>query len=461
MANTLFPPKLRLGAASSAYQIEGATGLPHRGPCVWDMFSERAGKIYEGHRADRACDHVARMEEDVALLGGLGLEAYRFSLSWPRVLPDGCGVVNQAGLDFYDRLVDKLLAHGIEPWATLFHWDLPRTLYLRGGWLNRDCASWFSEYTALVVEKLSDRVVHWMPMNEPQCFIGLGLSTGVHAPGDRLGDRELLLAAHHCLLAHGASVSAARASARRPLRVGSANVGITSSPASNSEADISAARSVMFSGAGGSLNPVWNNTWWSDPMFFGRYPEDGVRHFGALMPDHFERDLPTISQPLDFLGVNVYSSDSYRCGADGKPQRVPYPVGGPQSHFHWSVTPECLYWAPRFLHERYGKPVVITENGLAGADWVDLDGRVRDAHRVDFTRRYLLELSRAVADGVPVDAYFHWSILDNFEWAEGYKQRFGLIHVDFETQQRTVKDSARWYAEVIRTRGASLRSFLT
>jgi beta-glucosidase len=294
-----------------------------------------------------------------------------------------------------------------------------------------------------------------MPLNEPACFIGLGHQTGIHAPGDKLGFAQVLRAAHHALLAHGKAVQMLRARARRPCQISLAHTGPVTMPASHQPADVEVARQGMF-----AILPtgrhMWNDSWWLDPIFFGRYPEDGWQAFGADVPTVKDGDLKIINQPLDFLGVNIYQGVIVRAGAAGQPGMVPFPAGMPLTACKWNVTPDALYWGPRFLHERYHAPVVITENGLSGIDWIALDGQVHDPQRIDFTRRYLLALERANADGVDVRGYFHWSVMDNFEWAEGFKERFGLIYVDYPTQQRIPKDSAYWYRQVIATNGASL-----
>ncbi|MCX6030616.1 MAG: GH1 family beta-glucosidase [Chloroflexi bacterium] len=451
-----FPKGFIWGAASASYQVEGAAFEDGKGLSVWDMFCRKEGAIWNGQSGEVACDHYHRYREDVALMKELGLQAYRLSISWPRVLPHGTGAVNPKGLDFYDRLVDELLAAGIEPWVTLFHWDHPYDLYCRGGWLNPYSSDWFADYTAVVADALSDRVTHWMTHNEPACFIGLGLQDGRHAPGDKLGFGQVLWATHNALLGHGKAVQTLRARARRPLQIGLAYNGPVVVPASDRPADVEAARLAMF-----TILPtgrhMWNNSWWLDPIFFGRYPADGWQAFGADVPPVKDGDLKTINQPLDFLGVNIYYQDpTIRAGADGRPEPVPFPVGTAQTAFKWNVTPDALYWGPRFLYERYKAPMVITENGLSCMDWVALDGHVHDPQRIDFTQRYLLAYERAGQDGVDIRGYFHWSILDNFEWSEGYKERFGLVYVNYPTQQRIPKDSAYWYKQVIATNGARL-----
>jgi beta-glucosidase len=448
-----FPHNFTWGAAAAAYQIEGGWDADGKGLSIWDMLCRQPGRVWEGHTGNVACDHYKHYREDVALMAQIGLKAYRFSISWPRVMPQGTGAVNQAGLDFYDRLVDELMARGIEPWVTLFHWDFPYELYLRGGWLNSDSPHWFAEYAAVVVDRLSDRVSHWMTLNEPQCFIQLGHINGDHAPGIKLGLHEGLRAAHHVLLAHGRSVQVIRARAQGPAQVGWAPVGYVCYPESESADDIAAARRATFAIDAGTL---WNNSWWGDPVILGRYPEEGLRAYGGAVPRFPSSDMDIIRQPLDFYGCNTYSGVPLRMGDDGLGRVADMTPGHPHTLSLWKQTPAALYWGPRFLAEQYGLPVVITENGLSTCDWVGLDGRVHDGARIDFINRYLLEVARAIADGVDVRGYFVWSILDNFEWSDGYKQRFGLIHVDYGTQKRTLKESAHWYRDVIRSHGSVL-----
>lgn len=448
-----FPEGFIWGAASSAYQIEGATSADGRGASVWDEFAARPGAVHLNQTGETACDHYHRFREDVGLMQAIGLPAYRLSIAWPRVLPGGVGKVNEAGLAFYDRLIDALLEAGIEPWVTLFHWDMPQSLFERGGWLNRDSAEWFAEYAEIMSRRLSDRVKRWITLNEPQVYIGLGHADGKHAPGLRLSFRDCLTVSHHTLLAHGRGVQALRGASKRPLSVGWAPVGHVSCPETNSPADIDAARHAMFSVR---RKDVWNNSWFADPVCLGHYPADGVQLYAEDMPTIRDGDMKTICQPIDFYGVNIYSGESVRAGLEGEPVVVPPPLGAPITTFRWLIKPEVLYWGPKLLGERYRLPIVVTENGMANVDFVDLDGRVQDPQRIDFTRRYLLELGRAIRDGAKIDGYFHWSIMDNFEWAEGYKERFGLIHVDYVTQKRTLKQSAHWYAQVMASNGRSL-----
>jgi beta-glucosidase len=450
-----FPENFLWGAAAASYQIEGGAFADGKGASVWDMFVRKPGAVVGGHTGDVACDHYHRYAEDVGLMKGMGLKAYRLSVSWPRVLPEGTGTPNAAGLAFYDRLVDTLLAAGIEPWVTLFHWDFPLALYYRGGWLNRDSAEWFADYAALVTQKLSDRVKNWMTLNEPQVYINAGHLDGRHAPGDKLALREAIRAGHHTLLAHGRGVQAIRANSKQPCRIGYAPASYPKVPLTDSRADLEAARRSFFSITNKNL---WNMSWWLDPVFLGEYPADGWRFYGSDVPTLRSGDMELISQPVDFFGVNIYAGDCIRALPDGSPEAVPWPDGHPITAFEWPVVPNAMYHTTRFCHERYGKPIVVTENGLSCRDWVSTDGKVHDPQRIDFTRRYLLELERAIDGGVPIEAYFHWSFIDNFEWARGYKERFGMIHCDYATGTRTPKESSYWYANVIRTNGAALRA---
>lgn len=441
------------GAATAAYQIEGAAREDGKGLSVWDMCARIPGFVKSGHTGDDACDHYHRYKEDVQLMKEIGLQAYRLSISWPRVLPDGTGRVNEKGLDFYDRLIDELLANGIEPYVTLFHWDYPHELYKKGGWLHPDSSDWFAEYTRVIADRLSDRVTHWFTQNEPQCYLGLGHFTGEHAPGLKLGLAEFLQATHNSLLAHGKAVQALRQTSKRPCEIGYAPVGITSFPATPTPENIEAARAATFSITQPSF---WMNTWYMDPVFFGHYPEDGLRVFEPWLPEIKPGDMETIRQPLDFLGLNIYHGTPVQKGADGHPEGIAREVGHPETMIRWTVTPESLYWGPKLFHERYGLPIMITENGLSSMDWVSLDGQVHDAQRIDFLHRYLREYRRAAEDGVPLKGYFCWSFMDNFEWAEGYHERFGLVHVDYQSGKRTIKDSGRWYRSVIESHGNHL-----
>ncbi len=438
------------GAATASYQVEGATEVDGRGLSVWDMLDRQPGRVANGDRGTVACDHYHRWAEDVDLMAEVGLKAYRFSLSWPRILPEGTGAVNPAGIGFYDRLIDALLERGIQPWVTLFHWDYPLALYRRGGWLNPESPDWFADYAGEVVDRLGDRVDHWITQNEIQCFIGLGHRSGEHAPGLKMGPAEVILACHNALIGHGKAVQAIRARAGRPVQVGVAPIGHAKLPAGPE--DVDAARRATFACPEPSC---WKIGWIYGALLEGAYPEEALCAGGHLLPAGAEQDLGAINQTLDFLGFNCYFGERVRAVDDGW-EDVPPPSGYDQTAMQWEVTPEVLYWAPKFLYERYGLPLAVTENGMANCDWVQLDGRVHDPQRIDFCTRYLRELRRAVDEGIDVRGYFLWTFLDNFEWALGYNRRFGLTHVDFTTGARTLKDSAYWYREVIASNGQDL-----
>jgi beta-glucosidase len=451
-ADCTFPDDFVWGAATAAYQVEGAAYEDGRGLSTWDVFCKRPGAVFEGHSGDVACDHYHRYREDVALMRELGLQSYRFSVAWSRVLPEGRGPVNAQGLAFYDRLVDELLAAGIQPFCTLFHWDLPQALQRDGGFQNREIADWFADYASLMGRKLGDRVKLWVTQNEPQCYIGFGVLSGTHAPGLKLDFSESLVAAHNSMRAHGKAVVALRAAVPE-ARVGYVLATQLARPATDSPADLAAAREATFSVRD---RTHWNNAWWTDPVLLGRYPEDGLALFGAQMPSFPSSDWRDLHQPLDFLGLNVYRADTYRAGPEGL-EALPVPPGYPRSGVDWQpITPDAMYFGPRFFHERYALPFWITENGLSTRDQVFLDGKVHDPQRIDYMHRSLLELRRAMSEGVRVQGYLAWSLLDNFEWADGYKQRFGMIYVDYASQRRIPKDSFHWYKRVIASRGASL-----
>jgi len=451
-----FPKDFTWGAAAAAYQIEGAWNVDGRGPSIWDVFSQQPGKVFENHNGNVACDHYHRWREDVALMRDLGLQAYRLSLAWPRIQPTGTGKPNAKGLAFYDRLIDGLLEAGITPWVTLYHWDLPQALQQRGGFINREMVEWFADYAAIVADRLGDRVKHWMTFNEPPVVLGMGYHEGTFAPGLKLPFADCLLGVHHLLMAHGRAVQALRAGCSGPVKIAIAPTGRERIPATNSKRDIEAARRDYFAS---TERNMWNISWWTDPVMFGRYPEEGVKAYGADMPKVTAADMKLISQKTDFLAYNCYSGWPVRADAQGNPEKVPggWGVGNPRGTLAWlQIAPDATYWAGRFLTERYGKPLVISENGYCNTDFVHLDGKVHDPQRIDFLRRYLGGIRRALDEGYPVAGYFYWSIMDNFEWAEGYKDRFGLIHVDYQTQKRTPKDSYYWYRDFIRSGGATL-----
>ena len=449
------------GAATSAYQIEGAFDADGKGPSIWDKFVHQGGNcIVDGHVGDVACDHYHHYKEDVALMAKMGLKAYRFSISWPRVIPDGVGRVNPAGIRFYSDLVDELLAHGIEPYVTLYHWDLPYALHTKGGWLNEECIDWFSQYAKVVVEALSDRVKYFFTFNEPQCFIGASYELGYHAPGYQMSMFDTLLISHNVMRAHGAAVRVMREAAKQDLVIGYAPTGSMDYPATDSPEDIKAARASIFSipDIAPDVQWTWNVPWWTDPVYLGHYPEEGLRKYHKFLPTITKEDMKLIHQPLDMMGYNIYNGAAVRAGENGKPEPLlPRPVGHDQTGNGWPITPECLYWGPKFLQERYPNlPIAITENGLSLPDVVSQDGKVHDPNRIDFMSRYLKNLRRAADDGVDISGYFAWSLMDNFEWTYGYKHRFGMIYVNFKTQERILKDSAYWYRDVIAHNGENL-----
>ena len=477
--STAFPPGFLWGAATASYQIEGCPEADGKGPSIWDMMCRKDGAIAGRATGDIACDHYHRFKEDIAVMKAMGLKAYRFSLSWARILPDGIGPVNPAGLDFYSALIDELLAAGIEPCATLYHWDLPLALHHRGGWMNRDIASWFADYASVVGCALGDRVKWWMTLNEPSVFIVAGYRDGNHAPGLKLSVSEALRCVHHTLLAHGTGTQALRAACPQPVQIGMAPAGYAKIPDTETPGNIEAARRSLFTVVGQSL---WDLALWMDPVFLGKYPDEATSVFGPNWHHPSAEDLKTIHQPLDFIGFNCYSGVRVRAkgsetafladgarptslagggtGMAGSPEDLPYPHEHPTGQLSWlMLAPDALYWMARFYNERYGHgklPMVVTENGFCSGDWVSLDGEIHDGSRIDYLHRYLRSFKRAAGEGIPLGGYFYWSLMDNFEWAEGYKPRFGLVHVDFATQTRTLKDSAHWYREVIQTNGANL-----
>lgn len=437
------------GVATASYQIEGAYKEGGKGLNIWDVFSHQPGAVQGGHTGDVACDHYHRFKEDIALMKELGIKAYRFSLSWTRIFPDGTGEVNKEGVKFYSDLIDELIKNGIEPYITLFHWDYPYALYKKGGWLNEESVKWFADYAAKVSELYSDRVKHFITFNEPQCFIGLGFLSGAHAPGLKVPYKDVFQMCHNVLKAHGAAVIALRENAKQSLKIGYAPTYSARYPSTNKLEDIEAARKDFFACPQLGRDVMWNVSWWSDPVVLGRYPEDGLKMYKDYLPEITEEDMKLISQPIDFYAQNIYHGAEVRAGEDGKPKYVERCAGSPKTAIQWPITPECLHWASKFFYERYKLPFYITENGMSAHDVVSLDGKVHDPNRIDYLNRYLLELEKAVDEGVPVEGYFLWSFMDNFEWAKGYTERFGIVFVDYETQQRIPKDSAYWYKDWI------------
>ncbi|MFO7192314.1 MULTISPECIES: GH1 family beta-glucosidase [Thermocrispum] len=449
----MIPREFLWGVASAAFQVEGALTADGRGRSIWDTFCAQPGRIRNGDNADVAADHYHRYREDVALMRELGVDAYRFSISWPRVQPTGSGPANPAGLDFYDRLVDELLAAGIKPVVTLYHWDLPQELQDAGGWQSRDTAARLADYAALVARRLGDRVHLWMPINEPVVVTMFGHAVGRHAPGLELGFGALPVA-HHLLLGHGQAVRALRAE-------GAGTIGIASNhaptwPASDDPADVEAANGY----------DTLVNWLFADPILRGEYPDPLL---AAAMPGPVEEDLRIIAEPLDFFGINYYQptlvgapdpdgeADSSVLEGAQLPAGLPFApralTGYPTTAFGWPVVPDGLRQILTTFKSRYGEqlpPVYITESGCSYHDEVGPDGKVDDQERIAYHRAHIDALGQAIAEGVDVRGYFVWSITDNFEWAEGYSQRFGLIHIDYQTQRRTPKNSYYWYRDMIR-----------
>ncbi|RDG36172.1 GH1 family beta-glucosidase [Streptomyces corynorhini] len=449
-----FPHGFRWGTATAAYQIEGAATEDGRTPSIWDTFSRAPGRVRNGDTGDIAADHYHRLDEDIALLKELGVTDYRFSVAWPRVQPTGRGPAVQRGLDFYRRLVDGLLAADIRPVATLYHWDLPQELEDAGGWPQRETAQRFAEYARITAEALGDRVSTWTTLNEPWCAAFLGYASGVHAPG-RTDPAAALRAAHHFNLAHGLATRALRETLPAKSEI-SLTLNLHSlRPLTDSAADLDAVRRIDAVG----------NRIFLDPVFHGRLPADLVEDTASLTDWSFVRDgdLETVSAPIDSLGINYYSPTVVAAavpggspeeeaspwpGAAGRVRFVPAP--GPRTAMDWPVDADGLYeLLTRLRDELPGTPLMVTENGAAYDDYADPSGAVHDPERVEYLRGHLTAVHRAIGDGAPVRGYFLWSLLDNFEWAYGYSKRFGIVHVDFATQRRTVKDSARWYAEVV------------
>lgn len=438
------------GGASAAYQVEGAWNEDGRGLSIWDVHGKLPGRVKYSENGNVACDHYHRYKEDIALFKEMGLRAYRFSVSWTRILPKGTGEVNEKGIKFYSDLVDELIAAGIEPILTLHHWDFPYELYRKGGWLNDESPLWFEEYTKIVVDALSDRVKYWITINEPQCIVGCGYWQGFHAPFQQLPDKDLIYMSHNLLLAHGRAVKCIREHAKTTPCVGFAPTGPVFVPENDSPEAIEWAKQASMSMEGKKFFSV---SWWSDPVFLGKYPEDAYEVFGDDMIQPSKEDMEIISQPLDFYATNIYYSDAI-------PAEDTYPsnsyMGAPKTSMNWVVTEEVMYWSSKFLYERYKKPIIISENGMAGLDWVDRNGEIKDYGRIDYVARYVSQLLRASNEGIPIMGYFYWSVMDNFEWAQGYDKRFGLIYVDYKTQKRTIKESGYWFKKLAESNGDCL-----
>jgi beta-glucosidase len=441
-----FPEDWVWGAATAAYQIEGAVREGGRGQSIWDEFSHTGGAIVNGDTGDVACDHFHRFPEDVALMRELGLDGYRFSIAWPRIFPTGSGPANANGLDYYRRLVDELHTAGITPYATLYHWDLPQALQDRGGWANRDTARRFGDYTQTVAAALGSGVQHWFTINEPWVAAFLGHWLGKHAPGKQ-DFRLALQAAHTLLLAHGEGMTALRSEMDASGQAGITLNLAPCEPAGDTNADLEAAHRI----------DGFVNRWFLDALYRGHYPEDLVQLYGDAMPEVAPGDMELISQPTDVLGVNYYfrSVVAYDPTATPLQARSVVPAGARVTAVGWEVYPPGLYDILKRVHDDYRPSrLLVTENGAAYEDVVE-EGHVDDPEREAYLHEHLLQAHRAVDDGVPLRGYFVWSLLDNFEWASGYGKRFGVIYVDYATQQRIVKRSGRWYAGVTRENAVS------
>lgn len=443
------------GVASSAYQIEGRDPQDGAGKMIWDTFTEE-GRILDGTDATVSCDHMHRYAEDYKLMHLLGVKAYRFSVSWSRIMPEGTGRVNEKAVTLYRDMIAVMRQNGITPYLTMYHWELPQALQDRGGWLNEEMIQWFGEYAKVIAENFSDICENFITLNEPECFVGLGHLSGVHAPGKKMSYQETFQIAHNALRAHGQAVINLRKYAKQQIKIGYAPTCGMAYPASDKPEDIEAAREVLFSFYNPMDNWTWNVAWFNDPVFLGKYPECGMKKFKEYLPEITKEDMELISQPIDFMGQNIYNGYMVRAGKDGAPEFVDRPAGFPKTAAGWPVTPECLYWGVKFLYERYKMPLYITENGMSCHDIVSSDGQVHDPNRITFLDKYLSALQRASDEGADVRGYFLWTFLDNFEWDKGYTERFGIVYVDFATQKRIAKDSAYWYQQVMEENGKML-----
>jgi beta-glucosidase len=450
-----FPPHFLWGTATASYQIEGAATEDGRTPSIWDTFSKTPGKVSNGDTGDVAADHYHRMPEDVALMARLGTMAYRFSVAWPRILPSGRGQVNEKGLDFYDRLVDTLLAQNIRPFVTLYHWDLPQALQDQGGWLSRDTANAFADYAEIVAQRLGNRVTGWITLNEPWCSAYLGYAAGIHAPGMR--DRQAAIqVAHHLLLAHGLAVPRVRASMKPDAQVG---ITLNFSPIYPVDERVETQNAVQVVDA-------FANRWFLDPLYGRGYPKELFDSNGLTPPTMQDGDMQVITTPTDFLGVNNYSRFVIRARQQGQERQAGHGLGAlfdnepfelvssvegaSYTEMGWEVYPNALHDILLRLHRDYAVPALyVTENGAAFADVENGSESIADPQRISFLRDYIGGLTDLFPQGVPLKGYFVWSLIDNFEWAEGYSKRFGIVYVDYPTGRRILKESALWYANLI------------
>ena len=448
MKNKAFPNGFMWGVATASAQIEGASKEDGKGVSNWDIYPTVDGLVYQNQSGDDGCDHYHHMKEDIALLGELGVNHYRFSISWTRIIPNGVGKVNPKGLEFYDRLLDELEKYHIEPYVTLFHWDYPFELTKRGAWLNPDSPKWFLEYTKVVVDHFKGRVKNWITINEPPCAFDVG---GVPLQA-KYSQKEKLQIIHNLLLAHG---NAAKYIKDNGLRVGTAvTFGFFAPQDDNNSSDIEAAKIATFKY---EKQNNWKVSIWIDPIVFGKYP-DGYfdQNDKSEIPNITEEDMKIISTPIDYLGFNMYTGDPVTSDGKGGYKVVFHPVGTPKTNMDWNYYPKLMYWVPKMLYERYKLPLFIFENGVAITDIVSEDKKVHDSPRIEFFKQYLKTLKRAMDEGVDVRGYTLWSAMDNYEWFGGYQKRFGLIYIDYQTKERIKKDSFEFYKEVIKSNGGNL-----
>ncbi len=436
------------GVATASYQIEGGTYEDDKGLSVWDVASATEGRVFEGHKGHIGCDHYHRWKEDVALMKELGIKAYRLSINWSRLLPEGTGKVSEAGKRFYLNLFEELKKAGIEPWVTLFHWDYPYALYLKGGWLNPESSDWFENYARVCGELFGDYVSHFILINEPECFVGLGHFSAGHAPFLKLPVGDVARVAHNVLLSCGKAEKILRATVKHEIKIGTAQAYWPFLPAT--EKDVELARKENFT----CHKDFGGTALWLDPLIKGEYPADYLAWFeenGFVSP---KEDMKIIKSKLDFCGLNTYSGNVVK-EENGKAVRVVPSPSVPKTDMRWDVLPDCMYFGPKFVYERYGLPIVYTEDGVALAEWKDLNGEINDDARIDFLKRYLRSLHRA-AQEIPVEGYFYWTFYDNYEWVEGFSKKFGIVHFDPDTLERTPKKSAWFYKKVIETNGEEI-----
>lgn len=445
----MFTKNFLWGVAAASYQIEGARFEDGRTPSIWDEYSHKNGAVFNGENGDVACDFYHKYKEDIALMKKFNVKAFRFSVSWSRIIPNGVGDVNEKGIEFYNNVIDELIKNDIKPCLTIFHWDLPSCLYQKGGYLNPDFPDWFSEYAKVIVERFSDRVKMFMTLNEPQCIVSGFTGEGL-APNVQYSEREAILVAHNLMLAHGKAVISMRKYGAKDIKIGFANAGEFSYPVVETNKNIEVARQKSFDND--KKDWVWSVSWFADPIILGKYPEKLFNDLKQYLPSTYESDLKIINQPLDFYGQNFYNA----VPVDENGDRVKEIQGAKYTMMNWNVSPTAIRYLAIWANERYKLPVYITENGMACHDWQSLDGEVHDPQRIDYVERHLIELSKAIDLGADVRGYFYWSFSDNFEWARGYKPRFGLTFIDYQTQERIPKDSFYWYKKVIDTNGQSV-----